>query len=330
MRFLIYCLGANCFARRFRWAALQLEELQDCSDEADIHETLRNIPQSLEQSYERTLARIPLKNQGRVRAILLWLIYSFRPLKLREVAAIAGLTFPDDVLRVCTSSLVSTSEELIWIDDSLQTCVIVRLAHFSVQEYLCSGKTRNLDTDRSFHMYAKLGHFKIGMQCVKELFKLNQVLHNSPSIQEPDDGGEPDDQPDDHAVRSLLDQYDPASTASLSQYTGDGSDHGDSHPLSDFHCVGRVVDHNPLFVYSVLNWHKHAELIQPADTETRALVNLINEFFSMKASLSYISYRRFYGRWNGTACEDVRKRIPPIYVASSYGLIDNEQRIRRF
>lgn len=200
MYFLVYTLDANCLDRRFRWATLQFEELQNCSDEAKIRETLRNIPQTLEQTYERTLTRVSMKNQARVRTILLWLIYSVRPLSLEEVATIADVPFPKDVLRMCTSNLVSTSKGDITIDKlQKKRCEIVRLAHFSVQEYLCSEKTRNTNVDGRFHMYAKLAHFEIGMRCVKELLRLDQAFDYSPSIQEPvyELSDEPDDEPDD-------------------------------------------------------------------------------------------------------------------------------------
>jgi len=360
VHFPLYTLDANRLDRRFRWAALQLEELQDCSDEAEIRETLRNIPPTLEQTYERTLTRIPEKNQARVRKILLWLIYSFRPMSLQEVAAVADLPFPEDVLRMCTSSLVSTSTGSISIDIWNETKYeIVRLAHFSVQEYLCSGKTRIIDSDPSFYLPAKPGHFEIGMQCVKELFKLDEVLEYSSSIvksddetddkpddkpddepgkrpnskpgdkpdDEPDDGpdDEPDDEPDNRSISSLHHQFEPASNlepsiASLSQNTDNDSDH---FAFRGF--VQRVLDHSPLLEYSILHWAEHAKLIQPADTETRALVNLINEFFSKEASLCYATYLRCYD----TTLPDhldrngERKRIRPIIFASSHGLIDN-------
>jgi len=328
VHFPLYTLDANRLDRRFRWVALQLEELQDCSDEAEIRETLRNIPPTLEQTYERTLTRMPEKNQARVRTILLWLIYSVRPLSLPEVAAAAGLTFREDVLRICTSSLVSTSTGVIWIDSWNETgCDIVRLAHFSVQEYLCSGKIRNLDADRSFHMYAKLGHFEIGMQCVKELLKLDQALvHSSTTLDsdnEPDD--EPDDEPDNQSVRSLLDQHEPTSEmehsiASLSQNT----DHSPVYyDIDSF--VQRVLDHSPLLAYSILHWIEHAKFVQPADSETKALVNLINEFFYKEFSLYYATYLRCYDTYDPDHLDrdGLRKRISPTNFASSHGLIDN-------
>ena len=368
VHFPLYTLDANRLDRRFRWAALQLEELQDCSDEAEIRETLRNIPPTLEQTYERTLTRIPEKNQARVRKILLWLIYSFRPMSLQEVAAVADLPFPEDVLRMCTSSLVSTSTGSISIDGWNETkCEIVRLAHFSVQEYLCSGKTRIIDSDPSFYLPAKPGHFEIGMQCVKELFKLDEVLEYSSSTvksddepddkpddkpddepgnrpnskpgdkpdDEPEDGpdDESDDEPDNRSISSLHHQHEPAShlepsIASISQNTDNDSDNFSIRSIIQRRNCGfvqRVLDHSPLLAYSILHWVEHAKLIQPADTETRALVNLIDEFFSRETSLCYATYLRCYHAISPDHLDRYgkRKRIRPIIFASSHGLIDN-------
>lgn len=340
MHFPLYTLDANRLDRRFRWVALQLEELQDCSDEAEIRETLRNIPPTLEQTYERTLTRMPEKNQARVRTILLWLIYSVRPLSLPEVAAAAGLTFREDVLRICTSSLVSTSTGVIWIDSWNETrCNIVRLAHFSVQEYLCSGKIRNLDADRSFHMYAKLGHFEIGMQCVKELFRLDEPLQYCSSTlesddepdSEPDDESdagpdpEPDDEPDNRSIRSLLDQHETASNVEHSESSTSLNTNHSSRYATINSFIQTVLDLSPLLAYSIIHWAEHAKHVQPADTETRALVNSINRFFSKEASLCYATYLRCCRTDYFDALDrySMEKRIPPIGFASSHGLIDN-------
>jgi len=334
VHFPLYTLDANRLDRRFRWVALQLEELQDCSDETEIRETLRNIPPTLEQTYERTLIRMPEKNQARVRTILLWLIYSVRPLSLPEVAAAAGLTFREDVLRICTSSLVSTSTGVIRIDSERETrCEIVRLAHFSVQEYLCSGKTRNMDEDHFFHMDSKLGHLEIGMQCVKELLKLDQDFDccSSTGVSDDEPDGEPDGEPDNESVRNLFALQDTASEVEIlisphAQITNDESDHDLFIEMKFDNRLQRVLDYNPLLLYSAPNWFKHAELIQPADTETKALVDLINKFFSNEASLCYTNYHRIYTHVRQHLFFEIRRvpeRVVPLYFASSKGLIDN-------
>jgi len=334
VHFPLYTLDANRLDRRFRWVALQLEELQDCSDETEIRETLRNIPPTLEQTYERTLIRMHEKNQARVRTILLWLIYSVRPLSLPEVAAAAGLTFREDVLRICTSSLVSTSTGVIRIDSERETrCEIVRLAHFSVQEYLCSGKTRNMDEDHFFHMDSKLGHFEIGMQCVKELLKLDQDFDccSSTGVSDDEPDGEPDGEPDNESVRNLFALQDTASEVEVlisphAQITNDESDHDLFIEMKFDNRLQRVLDYNPLLLYSAPNWFKHAELIQPADTETKALVDLINKFFSNEASLCYTNYHRIYTHVRQHLFFEIRRvpeRVVPLYFASSKGLIDN-------
>lgn len=74
----------------FRWAALQLESLQDKERDKDVEDSLKILPKDLEDTYARILARIELQGRSDMAAhILWWLAYSRRPIKLSEVAEIA-------------------------------------------------------------------------------------------------------------------------------------------------------------------------------------------------------------------------------------------------
>ncbi len=215
----------------------------------------------------------------------------------------------------------------------------MRLAHFSVQEYLCSGKTRNIDAKPSFYLPATLGHFEIGMQCVKELFRLDEPLQYCSSTlesddepdSEPDDESdagpdpEPDDEPDNRSIRSLLDQHETASNVEHSESSTSLNTNHSSRYATINSFIQTVLDLSPLLAYSIIHWAEHAKHVQPADTETRALVNSINRFFSKEASLCYATYLRCCRTDYFDALDrySMEKRIPPIGFASSHGLIDN-------
>jgi ankyrin repeat protein len=139
----------------------------------EVHSALQDLPKTLEETYERILLAI---DQGRhaekAIKILTWLTYAERPLAATEVCHVTGIVLedeqrfdqdgvlgdPSDVLRIC-SSLVSTttvttgSDEFDDADvtdkkgfdggaDARSDVTHVRLAHFSVKEYLVSSRPR--------------------------------------------------------------------------------------------------------------------------------------------------------------------------------------------
>ncbi|KAH8798596.1 ankyrin repeat protein [Xylogone sp. PMI_703] len=114
--------------RRFRWVDLQIRRLNNCNSEDQINDALKTIPESLEATYKETLDNIPAKDKGFTREILMWLCFSFQPVTLREIAAAVNLLRPEYALRICTSMLVTLIHE--------NTDEVIRLAHFTVKEYL--------------------------------------------------------------------------------------------------------------------------------------------------------------------------------------------------
>ena len=124
--------------------ACQLEELRTCFTLAAIMNTLKSLPKTLDEVYDRVLLRIPENNREMVHRALQWLVFSKRPLHLQELAAAVvietGVSVlssensffePQDVLNLC-SNLVSYSDHT----------GLLGLAHYSVQEYLVSRRIR--------------------------------------------------------------------------------------------------------------------------------------------------------------------------------------------
>ncbi|KAK3168231.1 hypothetical protein OEA41_004677 [Lepraria neglecta] len=94
--------------RRFRWAYLQMRELSDCVDVAQLEAALASVPETLEKAYEKALSRIPKRHMEQVRIVLTLLGHFLRRLTPEEVAAAVMLPEPRDVLRICPSSMVTT------------------------------------------------------------------------------------------------------------------------------------------------------------------------------------------------------------------------------
>ncbi|KAH6640435.1 hypothetical protein F5144DRAFT_589910 [Chaetomium tenue] len=132
---------------RFRWAACQLASLATCMSPRAIEIALETLPRDLYETYHRMLQSIPANIAKDAMRLLQFLVHAKRPLTLREavevIATQAGeeprgfdpnrrLFREADVLRHCPG-LVSVIEAS---SDYGETREVLKLAHFSVKEYL--------------------------------------------------------------------------------------------------------------------------------------------------------------------------------------------------
>ena len=141
---------------RFRWAACQLDSLRSCLNVQGLRKRLSSLPKDLDETYARILSNIDEDYRRDALKVLQWLTYSARPLRLEEVAEVIAIDFeesprfnpekrypePRDIWTIC-SSLISLEEEALEDAHEGNTRVNVRLAHFSVKEYLISPSIRN-------------------------------------------------------------------------------------------------------------------------------------------------------------------------------------------
>ena len=113
---------------RFRWAALQLNELKKCRTKTDLKRQLADLPQGLDKTYDQILLGINEKDHGYAKTILQWLSFAVHPLTLEELAATASIDLsaengPEyksdnelqdikDVLKIC-SSFIMKSEGVV-------------------------------------------------------------------------------------------------------------------------------------------------------------------------------------------------------------------------
>ncbi|KAJ5322943.1 hypothetical protein N7452_011232 [Penicillium brevicompactum] len=114
----------NSKERRFRWAELQIMALERCRNEDQIRDTLRTIPQTLEETYRKVLDNIDSKDEELAREILMIICLSPVVFDAKTVADMVKLSIPDILVEICTTSFITLFDEN------------VQLAHFSVQEFL--------------------------------------------------------------------------------------------------------------------------------------------------------------------------------------------------
>ena len=108
---------AQAKLRRFRWIECQLDTLRNCRRQKDVKKSLKELPQTLDKTYDRILENIPYEDRKNVYSVIQMLTVFCHPLISDEVAeALAvdyeiemfdreedGLMNKYDILKICTS-----------------------------------------------------------------------------------------------------------------------------------------------------------------------------------------------------------------------------------
>jgi hypothetical protein len=128
---------------RFRWAFCQLDILGRLISLADIRDALKKLPETLDETYERILDKIPAEHVQYARRALHLLAVNENDLSLydlTEAVIVDDIQYafsPDrrfldqfDLLDICSCLIIE--DEYYYI----------QLAHYTVKEYLVSGRVR--------------------------------------------------------------------------------------------------------------------------------------------------------------------------------------------
>lgn len=135
---------------RFQYVFCQLEALERLSSPLLIREELKNLPLGLDATYDRLFLSLDVKFRSHVINCLKWLAFSNRVLELEQLAEIfilrprhalalddsERLFDPKDVLKYLSGLVVVFQVDRGRYEKD--TCI--RLAHFSVKEYLISSR----------------------------------------------------------------------------------------------------------------------------------------------------------------------------------------------
>ncbi|KAJ5632891.1 hypothetical protein N7490_009230 [Penicillium lividum] len=140
----------------FRWAACQLDVLQDCINIELLEKSLKSLPKTLEETYGRILAGISESHKEYAVRLLQFLTYSRRPLTIEEAVDVMAINLnrdpsfdparrmpnPREIVRFCSSLASIVEREIVQRPWQTPHRVVVvaelQLAHFSVQQYLKS------------------------------------------------------------------------------------------------------------------------------------------------------------------------------------------------
>jgi len=179
-------------SNRFRWVFCQLDTLRHCLP-SSIRRTLKELPESLDETYERVLREIKKPNRDMAHRLLQCLVVAIRPLRVVELAGVLAVDFDDgegtpklnsswqwedheQALLLSCSSLISIvkNDDHVDIDSDDGDSRVVQFSHFSVKEFLTSPRlaTPNRDVSR-YHIDLEPSHTVMAQVCLGILLRLD-------------------------------------------------------------------------------------------------------------------------------------------------------------
>ncbi|KAL8934915.1 MAG: hypothetical protein Q9211_004980 [Gyalolechia sp. 1 TL-2023] len=187
----------------FRWVACQLDAMSGCLSLSKLRQKLDSLPTTLDGTYERILCKIDPAYKRETLQILQWLACSMRPLTITEVAELVAfdgdskpkfdaakrLADIEEILSLCSSLTLCTMPDGSDSDQIDQdsgsggsnqdskgtTFTTIRLAHFTVKEYLMSDRIRH-GPAAFFSLGEEMSHLRIAETCLSCLLLYEMIL----------------------------------------------------------------------------------------------------------------------------------------------------------
>jgi ankyrin repeat protein len=169
---------------RFRWVYCQLETLRHCLPPS-VRRILGELPETLDETYERVLREIHKTNRDHALRLLQCLTVAIRPLRVKELAEILAVDFdatrrdgipklnPDWRWEDQHKAVLSTCSSLITIVDE-DGSQVVQFSHFSVKEFLTSERLAISSGDISrYHIDLEAAHTILAQACLGVLLRLD-------------------------------------------------------------------------------------------------------------------------------------------------------------
>ncbi|KAF8492403.1 hypothetical protein F5888DRAFT_1806836 [Russula emetica] len=140
----------------FRWVFCQLELLRQCFPPS-VRRILEELPDSLDETYERILREIQKPNQGHAHRLLQCLVVAIRPLRVEELAEVLAFDFNTEGMPKLNpgwrwedqeEAVTSACSSLVMIVKDGDSRV-VQFSHFSVKEFLTADRLAEPIRDRA-------------------------------------------------------------------------------------------------------------------------------------------------------------------------------------
>ena len=164
---------------------------------------LAELPETLDETYERILREIPKTNRVHAHRLLQCLTVAVRPLKVKELAEVLAINFDVEggipklnerfrwadqeqaILSACSSLVViveykTSGSDLAWASDldSDSDSRRVQFSHFSAKEFLTSDRLAisTVDLLRSHHILLEPAHTIMAKACLGVLLRLDDHM----------------------------------------------------------------------------------------------------------------------------------------------------------
>ena len=166
----------------------QLETLRHCLPPS-VRRTLDELPESLDETYERVLNEIKKPNRDHARRLLQCLVVAIRPLEVEELAEVLAIDFDD------AEGIPKLNPNWRWQDEEqaiLTSCSsliaivetgrsrVVQFSHFSVKEFLTSTRLADSRKDVSrYHIDLEPAHTVLAQACMGVLLQPDDRLEDN-------------------------------------------------------------------------------------------------------------------------------------------------------
>ncbi|KAH8980695.1 hypothetical protein EDB92DRAFT_266231 [Lactarius akahatsu] len=171
----------------FRWVFCQLDTLQHCFP-PNLRQFLNELPETLDETYERILRGINKAQKDNARRLLQCLAVAVRPLRVEELAELLAFDFQGS----SSGEIPKLKDDWRWDDQEeavLSTCSsliaivrnggsrVVQFSHFSVKEYLTSPRLAQSQGYVSrFHIDLEAAHTILAQACLGTLLRLDKQV----------------------------------------------------------------------------------------------------------------------------------------------------------
>ena len=163
----------------------QLEVLRHCFP-PNVRRILDDLPESLDETYERILREIRKPNQEHAQRLLQCLVAAIRPLKVEELAEVLAFDFdvkgipklnPDWRWKRQEEAIMSACSSLVIVVEDGDSR-IVQFSHFSVKEFLTENRLAKPVRDVSrYHIQLDAAHTVLAQACLGVLLRLDDRIN---------------------------------------------------------------------------------------------------------------------------------------------------------
>ena len=159
----------------------QLEILRHCFP-SSVKLILEELPESLDETYDRILREIRKPNQGHAHRLMQCLVAAVRPLRVKELAEVLAFDFDvEGTPKLNVGWRWEDQEEAVMLACSSLVMIVndgdsrvVQFSHFSVKEFLTANRLVEPIRDVSrFHIRLEAAHTILAQACLGALLRLD-------------------------------------------------------------------------------------------------------------------------------------------------------------